>query len=88
MNVEENVEEQVENGVEAVLRKVALSNFDQKKPQLKTEVHSLPCEEGVSFPSCLFIGDLRRTEESASYLVIQHFNQCWITPGRDGCQTL
>ena len=31
----------------AVVRKVVLSNFDQKKPQLKTEVHSLPCEEGV-----------------------------------------
>jgi hypothetical protein len=50
----------------AVVRKVVLSNFDQKKPQLKTEVHSLPCEEGVSFPSCLFIGDLRRTEDPAS----------------------
>ena len=67
------------------MRKVALSNFDQKKPQLKTEVHSLPCEEGVSFPSCLFIGDLRRTEDPASYLVIQHFNLCGIQAGRDDC---
>ena len=69
----------------AVLREVSLSNFDQKN-QLKAEVCSLPCEEDVSIPYCLFTGDLRRIEDQASYLVIQHFNQCWITPGRDGCQ--
>ena len=68
----------------AVLREAALSN-SVKKNQLKAEVHFLRCEEGFSFHSFLFMSDLRRTEDQASYLVIQHFNLCGIQPGRDDC---
>ena len=57
--------------------------FRTRKTQLKTEVRFLQYEEGVSFPFCLSIGDLRRTEDQASYLVIQHFNLCEIQPARD-----
>lgn len=57
---------------------LASSNFDQKKPQFKTGVHSLPCEEGVSFPSRLVIRDQGRTEHVSDVILDVILTQ-WLT---------